>query len=285
MPDNKNKRKPAIVDVWKRFKRNKVAVAGLCGVILLIFISIFAEYLIPYDYAAQDANSLLLAPCREHWFGTDNFGRDIFSRILYGTKYTMFIAVGCTTFSAILGTSLGVLAGYYPKLDNLIMRFTDILMGIPTLILSLSLIMLLGTGLMNVIIALSIATAPSFIRVIRAQVLTIKDQEFIEAARATGASDLRIIFKYLLPNTAAMIIIQYTLGAVSVILWAASLSFLGLGVQAPMPEWGLMINTGRTFLRSAWWMTVFPGLAIMLATFSLNLMGDGLRDALDPKLK
>lgn len=285
MPDNKNKRKPAIVDVWKRFKRNKVAVAGLCGVILLIFISIFAEYLIPYDYAAQDANSLLLAPCREHWFGTDNFGRDIFSRILYGTKYTMFIAVGCTTFSAILGTSLGVLAGYYPKLDNLIMRFTDILMGIPTLILSLSLIMVLGTGLMNVIIALSIATAPSFIRVIRAQVLTIKDQEFIEAARATGASDLRIIFKYLLPNTAAMIIIQYTLGAVSVILWAASLSFLGLGVQAPMPEWGLMINTGRTFLRSAWWMTVFPGLAIMLATFSLNLMGDGLRDALDPKLK
>ncbi len=285
MGKKKTKGRSFYHDVWRRFKRNRVAVLGLIITVILIFVSVFASYLIPYDYAEQDIDSILLPPSREHLMGTDNFGRDIFSRILFGTRYTMFIAIGCTSFSAIIGTTLGVLAGYYSKLDNIIMRLTDILMGIPTLILALSLIMALGSGIGNVIIALSVATAPSFIRVVRAQVLTLKDQEYIEAAVATGASDARIIIKYLLPNTAALIIVQYTLGAVAVILWAASLSFLGLGVQPPTPEWGLMINAGRAYLRSAWWMTVFPGLAIMCATFSLNLMGDGLRDALDPRLK
>ena len=274
-----------IKEIAKRFMRNRLAMVGFVLLCLLVVMAITAPFIIPYDYTMQDYDSILEAPSGKHWFGTDNFGRDIFSRIVYGSRYTLMIAFVCTTTAAIIGTVLGAVAGYYAKLDNLIMRFCDILMGVPTLIFALSIVMTLGVGIRNVMIALSITTAPPFIRTVRAQVLTIKDQEFIEAARSIGASDLRILLKYIAPNAIAPIIVQYTLNSVIVILWAASLSFIGMGVQAPMPEWGLMINAGRAYLRSAWFMSVFPGLAIILTTFSLNLVGDGLRDALDPRLK
>lgn len=285
MPRRKARKNGTFAEVWKRYKRNKLAMAGLIMMALLFVIAVTAPFIIPYPFDMQDYDAVLLSPSLQHPFGTDNFGRDIFSRILYGTRYTLLIGFGCTTVAALVGSVLGALSAFYSKLDNLIMRFCDILMGIPTLIMAMSLVMALGISMRNMMIALCITTAPAFIRTVRAQVLTIKDQEYVEAARSIGAGSGRILIKYVFPNALAPIIVQYTLSTVSTILWAASLSFIGMGILPPTPEWGLMINAGRQYLRSNWYMSVFPGLAIILATFSLNLMGDGLRDALDPRLK
>jgi peptide/nickel transport system permease protein len=255
-------------------------------VLLIIIISaIFAPYITPYDYAEQNFDARLLFPSSEHWFGTDNFGRDIFSRIIYGGRYTLFIGFTCTTVAVLVGSLMGLFAAFYPKLDNILMRIIDIFMGIPHMLMCVSIIAALGSNMWNMIIALCITSAPAFARIMRAQVLTIKDQEYIEAARSIGASNLRIMFKHIIPNSLAPIIVQYTLGAVNVILMSASLSFVGMGVQPPTPEWGLMISAGRAYLRDQWYMCILPGLAIVVTTYALNLLGDGLRDALDPRLK
>ncbi|MBA7591260.1 Glutathione transport system permease protein GsiD [subsurface metagenome] len=272
-------------DIWRRLKKNKLALLGLATLLIIFVMAVFAPLIIPYDYAAQNYEHRLEFPSRDHWLGTDNFGRDIFSRIVYGSRYTLVIGFGCITVSAIIGSILGALAGFFPAFDNIIMRFTDVVMAIPIFTLNISIIAALGKGIENMMIAMTITNIPMFIRIVRARVMTIREQEFIEAARAIGASDFRILVKHIMFNSLAPIIIQFTLGAGTIILWAASLSFIGLGVQPPTPEWGLMISAGRTYLRDYWYISIFPGLAIVMITYALNLLGDGLRDAMDPRLK
>lgn len=281
----RTRRETPMRQIWRRLKRNKMAMSGLIILIVLILSAVSAPWIIPYDYAEQDYDARLLFPDKEHWFGTDNFGRDIFSRVVYGSRYTLFIGVVCTSIAALIGSLLGLLAAFYAKLDNVVMRTVDILIGIPPMCLCVSIIAALGSSVKNMMIALCVTSVPAFARIMRAQVLTVKEQEFIEAARSIGASDLRIMLKHILPNSLAPIIVQFTLGMVTVILMSASLSFIGMGVQPPAPEWGLLIATGRAYLRDYWHMSILPGLAIVVTTFALNLLGDGLRDALDPRLK
>ena len=273
-----------MMEVWRKLKRNRWAMVSLAIVILLFLVAVFAPWLMPYDYAEQNYDAVEESPSAAHPFGTDNFGRDIFSRIIYGSRYTMFIGFGCITIAAVVGIALGLIAAYFPKVDNIIMRTIDIIIGMPTMTLLMCLIAVMGVSMTNMVIALCITHIPAFARVTRAQALTIKNQEFIEASVAIGAGDRRILLRHILPNSLAPVIIEYTLGAGGVVLWSASLSFIGMGVQAPTPEWGLMISAGRQYLRSSWWMSIIPGLAIILLTFVLNYLGDGLRDALDPRL-
>lgn len=272
-------------EVWRRLRRNHMAMLGLVIMLIVILAAIFANVISPYDYAEQDYNHTLEFPSSAHILGTDNFGRDIFSRIVYGSRYTLLIGLGSVAAAAVIGTILGAIAAYYKKLDNIIMRIIDIFMGIPTIIMSISIVVALGASVKNLMIAMIVTTAPSFARVVRAQMLTVKDLEYVEAARSIGASNFRILARHILPNSLAPIIIQCTLGVVNVILCAAGLSFIGVGVPHPTPEWGLMISAGRTYLRDHWYISIFPGLAIIITTYALNMLGDGLRDALDPRLK
>ncbi|QUH20982.1 nickel transporter permease [Alkaliphilus sp. B6464] len=282
----KKKRRGPWIDVWTRLKKNKMAMVGLFIILLLIFAAIFADFIAPYGFDDQNLKDKLQAPGGKYLLGADNFGRDIFSRIIYGSRISLqvgFIAVG---ISAIIGGAFGAIAGYYGgKLDNFVMRVMDILLAIPGILLAISIVAALGPGLKNVMIAVGIGSIPSYARIVRASVLSIRDQEFIEAARAVGASDFRIITKHILPNSMAPIIVQATLGVAGAILSAAGLSFIGLGIQPPTPEWGAMLSSGREYLRDHWHVATFPGLAIMITIFALNLLGDGLRDALDPRLK
>jgi peptide/nickel transport system permease protein len=240
--------------------------------------------LTPYGYAIQDYGNVMKPPSLAHPFGTDNFGRDVLSRIIYGSRYTVFIGFGCITLAAVIGVTLGLVAAYFSKLDNLIMRTLDIIIGMPAMTLLMCIIAVLGVSIANMVIALCVTFIPSFARVTRAQALTVKNQEFIEASIAIGANNRRILLKHILPNSLAPIIIEYSLNTGQLVLWSASLSFIGMGVQPPIPEWGLMISAGRPYLRSAWYLSIIPGLAIILLTFVLNYLGDGLRDALDPRL-
>jgi len=289
MAGEKRMRKTNSNSMFREFMRllarNKLAIAGLIVLIVIMVLATLAPLIMPFNFAAQNPSVRMQPPNATHWFGTDNFGRDIFSRVLYGSRYTMFIGFVVVTGAALIGSSLGLIAAYYPKADNAIMRVIDIIIGIPNMCLCLSIISALGVNMRNMMIALCITAVPNFARIMRAQVLTVKEQEFIEAARCIGASDMRIMLKHILPNSMAPIIVQFTLAMVSAILMSASLSFIGMGVQPPTPEWGLMISAGRSYLRSQWYIGIIPGLAIVVTTFALNLLGDGLRDALDPRLK
>lgn len=280
------KKTSMLTDVWKRLKKNKLAMVGLVIIALLILTAIFADVIAPYPYDKQELKAALQAPSKVHIFGTDEFGRDIFSRIVYGSRISLevgFIAVG---ISVVVGGFLGAIAGYYGNIiDNVIMRFVDILLSIPQILLAISIVAALGPGLINLMIAVGISSIPGYARIVRASVLSIKDQEFVEAAKAAGSSDIRIIFKHIIPNCLAPIIVQATLGVATAILTAAGLSFIGLGIQPPTPEWGSMLSGGRGYIRDYAYMTLFPGLAIMITILGLNILGDGLRDALDPKLK
>ena len=271
-------------NAWRKLKKNKWAMASLVIIVLLLLMAIFAPYLTPYNYAAQNYDGVLESPSAAHPFGTDNFGRDVLSRIVYGSRYTVFIGFGCITIATVIGVTLGLIAAYFSKLDNIIMRMIDVIIGMPTMTLLMCIIAALGVNITNMIIALCITSIPNFARVTRAQALTIKNQEFIEASIAIGASDGRSLWKHILPNSLAPIIIEYSLSTGHLVLASASLSFIGMGVQPPIPEWGLMISAGRPYLRSAWFLSILPGLAIILLTFVLNYLGDGLRDALDLRL-
>lgn len=273
-------------EVWRRLKQNKAAMFGLVVISTLILAAIFADVIAPYGYDDQNLKARFLTPNGDHWLGTDNFGRDIFSRILYGAQVSLkvgLIAVGIAMFT---GGTLGAIAGFYGgKLDNVIMRFIDILLAIPGILLAISIVAALGPELRNVMIAVGVGSIPSYARIVRASVLSLRDQEFIEAARAVGASDTRLILKHIIPNSMAPLIVQSTIGVAGAILSAAGLGFIGLGIQPPLAEWGAMLNSGRQYIRDYPHMTAFPGLAIMITIFALNMLGDGLRDALDPRLK
>lgn len=280
------KKQSQFIQAWHRIRKNKVAISGMLILIVLILGAVFADQLAPYGYDDQDVMRRFTFPCREFPFGTDNLGRCIYSRILYGARVSLLIGFVATGMGAVGGTILGALAGYYGnKADNAIMRFCDIIQAIPSLLLAIAVAAALGSGLFNMMLAISIAAIPRYARTVRASILTVKDQEFIEAAHAIGASDARIIMKHIFPNCLAPIIVQVTLGVAGSIINAASLSFIGLGVQAPMAEWGSMLSAGRQYIRDYWFVVMIPGLAIMTTILSLNLFGDGLRDALDPKLK
>lgn len=281
-------------ETWRRFKKNKLAVVGMCIIIALfaiaiatIIIDIVTNKAFYNDHVIkQNLRLRLQGPSKEHIFGLDEFGRDIFLRMLWAVRYSLFMGVFAILFSVIIGSIFGAIAGYYGKVtDNVIMRFMDILLAIPSMLLATAIVAALGTSLVNVLIAIAISYVPTFARTVRASVLTVKDQEYIEAAKALGASDFRIIFKYILPNSMAPLIVQATLGVAGAILSIAGLSFLGLGIQPPTPEWGSMLSNARSYIRDGWHLTVIPGLGIMITILALNVMGDGLRDALDPRLK
>lgn len=281
-------------EAWRRFRKNKTAMAGLIFLCLLIVVAITTTAIdVITDNAfynshviKQDLLGRLKGPSAKHILGQDEFGRDVLLRMLWGTRYSLFMGALSIIFALIVGGILGAFSGFYgKKVDAIIMRAMDILLAIPSMLLATAIVAALGTSLVNVLIAIGIAYIPTFARTVRASVLTVKDRDFIEAARAIGCSDGEIIFKYIVLNALAPIIVQATLGLAGAILSIAGLSFLGLGIQPPTPEWGAMLSNARVYIRDAWHVTVIPGLGIMLTILSLNLMGDGLRDALDPKMK
>lgn len=286
--EKKYKKKSQLAEIWHRLKKNKTAILGLIVFTLLILMALLAPVLYDYDTQVikQNIPERLMAPNASHPFGTDEMGRDILARVVYGSRMSLFIGFAAVTVSLFIGGFLGAISGYYGgRLDNLIMRFMDILLAIPGTLLAITIVAALGPSIYNLIIALSVSYIPNFARVVRGPVLTVRDVEFVEAAKAIGAKTRTIIFSHVLPNSMAPVIVQTTLNVASVILTIAGLSFLGLGIQPPMPEWGAMLSSGRTYIRDQSYMTLFPGLAIMLTILSLNLLGDGLRDALDPRLK
>ncbi len=282
----KNKKRSQWLDVWMRLKKNKSALFGMFIIGLLFFCAIFADVIAPFGYDDQNLSIALTKPNSQYWFGTDNFGRDIYSRIIYGSRISLQVGFVAVSISMVIGGALGAIAGFFGgKLDNIIMRTMDILLAIPSILLAISIVSALGPGLINVMIAVGISSIPSYSRIVRASVITLKDQEFVEAARAVGTSNFRIITKHIIPNSLAPIIVQATLGVAGAILSAAGLSFIGLGIQPPTPEWGSMLSAGRQFIRDYPHISMYPGLVIMITIFGLNLFGDGLRDALDPRLK
>ncbi|MBM6689592.1 ABC transporter permease [Fusobacterium mortiferum] len=283
-----NKKRSQWLEVWRRLKRNKMAVLGLVILIILVLLAVFANVIANYDNVVikQNLSQRLQAPSAAHWLGTDEFGRDIFARLVHGTRVSLQVGIIAVGISIVIGGILGAIAGYYGgKLDNIIMRIMDIFLAVPSILLAIAIVSALGPSILNLMLAISISSVPSYARIVRASVLSIRDQEFIEAAKAIGASNTRIIFRHIIPNSLAPVIVQATLGVASAILSTAGLSFIGLGIQPPAPEWGSMLSGGRQYLRYAWWVTTFPGVAIMITILSLNLLGDGLRDALDPRLK
>jgi peptide/nickel transport system permease protein len=260
--------------------------AGAFLIVLLILTAVLADVIAPYPMDEQRLTSRFLRPSLDHLFGTDNLGRDVFSRVVYGSRVSLTIGLSSTIFGALLGIILGSISGFYGgRTDNVIMRGVDVMLAIPNLLLAISVLAALGPGVTNTIIAVSIGSVPRYSRVIRASVLTVKEQEYIEAARAIGTTDFRIVLRHILPNCLAPVLVQATLGVANTILIATSLSFIGLGVQPPTAEWGAMLSAARPYIRQHWPMVMFPGLAIVATIFGLNLFGDGLRDALDPRLK
>jgi peptide/nickel transport system permease protein len=269
-----------------RFKKNKRAMAGLFMVLLFLIVAVFAPWLAPYNPIEQNMQVMLEPPSLKHPFGTDEFGRDIFSRIIYGAQISLLIGIVGVLISVLFGVALGTVSGYFGGwADSLIMRFMDILMAFPSFLLALAIVSVLGPGMVNVMIAIGIFSVPAFARISRSSVIAIKNKEYIEAAKAMGGTHTRIIFKHVIPNSIAPIIVLSTMRMATAILTAAGLSFLGMGAQPPTPEWGAMLSTGREYLRTAPHVSTIPGLAIMFMVLAFNMLGDGLRDAMDPKMK
>lgn len=274
--------------VMLRLRKNKLAMIGLAILLFMAIIALSADFIADYDteVIGQNISQRLQTPSAEHWFGTDQFGRDVFARIVHGSRISLTLSIIAMAIAVAIGAVIGAIAGYFGGIrDNILMRLMDILLAIPPMLMSISIVAALGQSMPNLLTALAIAYIPVFARVIRSSILSIKDQEFIEASRCCGSSDWHIITKHIIPNAIGPIIVQATLAMGATILIIASLSFMGLGVKPPASEWGTMLYEGRDFLRQAPYLVLFPGAAITLAVISLNLLGDGLRDALDPRLK
>ncbi len=279
-------------EFWYYFSRNKGAVIGLAIFLVVLFVAVFAPFVAPHDPSGQNRDILLLPPVfmeGGQWafpLGTDAVGRDILSRLIYGARFSLFIGVVVVTLSVLSGVLIGLVAGYFRGwVDTTIMRVMDIILAFPSLLLALVLVAVLGPGLVNAMIAIALVNQPHFVRLTRAAVMTEKTKDYVIASQVAGAGTLRLMFLTILPNCLAPLIVQATLAFSAAILDAAALGFLGMGAQPPTPEWGTMLAEAREFIQRAWWVVTFPGLAILITVLAINLMGDGLRDALDPKLK
>lgn len=271
---------------FKYYKRNKIAVFALVILILIILAAIFADFLTPYDYTEQIPQDNFLKPSAEHIMGTDNFGRDIFSRVLKGAQISLKIGFTSVVISTVIGVIIGAFAGYYEgAFDAIIMRVMDTILSIPQLVLAIALAAALGGGMKNLILAVSLASIPSYAKIVRSQVMAVKNLEYVEAAKLAGVNNLKLIFTEILPNCFAPIIVQATIGVGTAILSAASLSFIGMGIMPPEAEWGQMLSEGRAYIRNYPHITFFPGMAIALTILVLNIVGDALRDAFDPKFR
>ncbi|WP_298471295.1 ABC transporter permease [uncultured Psychrobacillus sp.] len=285
LPTATKKKDKVYVTTIKRLLKNKLAVIGLAIILGLIFIAVFAPSLATHDPSKQNLVASELPIFSEgHWLGTDNYGRDVWSRIVYGSRISLLVGIAAVSLGLLGGITLGLLGGYYKKLDGIIMRIVDLLFSFPGILLAMLIIAILGTSLVNVAIAISIWSIPSCARIVRGSVLSIKQKEYIMALKSLGASDLRIMIRHILPNAMAPIIVFATMRMGTAILSTASLSYLGLGAQPPTPEWGAMIAQGQSYMWTSPHLTIIPGIAIMLTVFAFNVLGDGLRDALDPNM-
>lgn len=271
---------------WREFRRNRGALVGATMFAVLIAMVVFAPFVTRFDPIEPNFSARFESPSAEHWFGTDRNGRDIFTRVVYGGRISLQVGVIAVAIGALLGTFLGLVSGFYGGwVDNALMRFMDFVLAMPGILLAITIVFALGPSLTNVMIAVGFASMPQYARVVRASVLSAKQLPYVEAARANGAGDLAVMGKHILPNVFAPVLVLATLGLGSAVLSVAALSFLGLGAAPPTPEWGLLISDGRGVLRRSWWVATFPGLAIMVTVLAVNLIGDGLRDALDPRLR
>ncbi len=282
------KKRSQLQAIWFRFKKNKLAVFGLILLIILVGLAVFAPLLVSYeeDVIAQDVYNKMQGPSAEHIFGTDHYGRDLFARVIYGGRMSLLVGILTVVISLCLGAIIGSSAGYFGGVvDNVLMRIMDIFLSLPQTIMAVAIVAALGAGLQNLIIAMVVASTPWFARVVRSTVLSIRGQDFIEAARACGTPHKRIILKHVIPNSIGPIIVQATLEIGMAIMSIAALSFIGLGIQAPTPEWGSMLSEAKSFMRNDPNLVIIPGIAIVLSVMALNLIGDGLRDALDPRMK
>jgi peptide/nickel transport system permease protein len=282
-------RKP-LIDDWKHtaylWRKSKLTMIGTFVIVAFIIIAIFAPFIAPYDPIAQDLSKRLQPPSSEHLFGTDQFGRDIFSRVIYGSRIAIQIIVLVSIISGGIGTLVGVFAGYFGGVvDEVLMRITDMFLAFPSLVLAMAFAAAMGPSLTNTIIAISLVYWTVYARLARAEALRVKNMEYIEAERAMGASNFRIIFSHVLPMCISPVLVQLTLRMGTIILTAAGLGFLGLGAQPPTPEWGAMVSDGRNYLVDQWWISTFPGIAIAIVVLGFNLLGDGIRDMLDPRLR
>lgn len=273
-------------EAWKRFRRNKTAILGLVVVCLLILVAIFAPVLAPYGYTVQDYAAMMQKPSAAHWFGTDAFGRDIFSRVIYGTRYSLLIALFCTIAALFTGGLLGIIAGYFGgKVDTIIMRIMDVFQAIPMIMMAMCIVAVLGNGIPQLVAAVMFASMPTMARNNRAAILRVRGSDYIESSEAIGVGQFAMIVKHMIPNAVGIMII-YFVGFLAVsIMLMSSMSYIGVGLSAPTPEWGLILNDGKSYIMSSPYMMIFPALMIMITCFAFNLMGDGLRDAFDPKMK
>jgi len=273
-------------ETWRRFKKNRLAMFGAIIIIFFIAIAILSPLIAQYPYDETSLSDRLQTPTATHWFGTDDLGRDIFSRIVYGARISLWVGFFSVTGAIIFGTFFGIIAGFYGRwFDIIISRIFDIMLAFPSILLAIAIVAILGPSLQNALIAIAIINIPNYGRLVRARVLSLKEEEFITAAKALGMKNWRILLHHILPNSLSPIIVQGTLGIATAIIEAAALGFLGLGAQPPEPEWGKMLADSRQFIQLAPWTLIFPGLSIMLTVLGFNLLGDGLRDILDPKMK
>lgn len=282
------KKRSQLSIIWNRLRKNKLAMLGLAILVVMVALAVCADWIADYDTNVTGMNMAerLQTPSAKHWFGTDSYGRDVFARIIHGSRLSLSLSIFAMLAAVAIGSIIGAIAGYYGgRVDDVLMRLMDILLAIPPMLMSISIVAALGHSMVNLMIALSLAYIPVFARVIRSSILTVKGQEFIEAAKACGTSNTRIILRHIIPNAIGPIIVQATLAMGSTILIISSLSFMGMGIQPPQPEWGTMLYEGRDLIRTSPYLVIFPGIAIALAVLSLNLLGDGLRDALDPRMK
>ncbi|MDK9710511.1 ABC transporter permease [Acidaminobacter sp.] len=281
------KRPSQTKEIWRRFSKSKGAVIGFVLFSIIAIMLLAADFIVPYEAAIkQDFTQQLAAPSREHFFGTDGYGRDAFARLLHGGRTSLSIALLATFSSAVLGSALGAISGYFGgKVDSFIMRSLDIFMSVPDILFTMAVVYALGANFTNLLFALTLAYFTNYVRLVRSQVLNLAEQDYVEAARAGGSGSTRIILSHIIPNAVGVIIVNTTLNVAKIILYESTLSFLGLGMPPPQPEWGLMLSEAREFMRTAPWLMFFPSAAIVITAASINLMGDGLRDALDPHLK
>lgn len=282
------KKRNQIGEIWRRMRKNKTAMLGLVIITIFVFLAVFADLICNYDTMAikQDIANRLQGSSLAHWFGTDTYGRDVFARVIHGGRISLSVGFISVSISALTGGLLGATSGLYGgRVDNLIMRFMDAVVSIPSMLLTLALVAALGHGIRNLLIAITIGQIPAFTRVVRASVLSVSGQDFVEAARSYGTDMFRVIYRHIIPNAIGPIIVQATMSIAGTILQISGLSFLGMGIEAPAPEWGSMLSEARPLMRSSPYLVIFPGMAIVLAALAMNLIGDGLRDAMDPKLK